>query len=145
MAIINRSALVRYSARQMYALVDDIDAYAEFLPWCKSSTVLSRDEDEVRATLELSRAGIHKTFSTCNRLQPGKMIEMRLLEGPFKHLEGFWRFERLGDEACKVSLDLEFEFSNKILEVTLGPVFNQIANSLVDAFCERAVVSYGRP
>jgi len=145
MAIINRSALVRYSASQMFALVDDIQAYPEFLPWCKTATELSRDEDEVRATLELSRAGIHKTFSTCNRLQPGKMIEMRLLEGPFRHLEGFWRFERLGDEACKVSLDLEFEFSNKILEVTLGPVFNQIANSLVDAFCERAVTSYGRP
>jgi len=145
MAIINRSALVRYSASQMFALVDDIKAYPEFLPWCKTATELSRDEDEVRAVLELSRAGIHKTFSTCNRLQPGKMIEMRLLEGPFKQLEGFWRFERLGDEACKVSLDLEFEFSNKILEVTLGPIFNQIANSLVDAFCERAVTSYGRP
>ncbi len=145
MTIINRSALVRYSASQMYALVDDIDAYPEFLPWCKSSTVLSRDEDEVRATLELSRAGIHKTFSTCNRLQAGKMIEMRLIEGPFKRLEGFWRFEPLGEEACKVSLDLEFEFSSRILDVTLGPVFNQIANSLVDAFCERATVNYGRP
>jgi len=145
MAIINRSALVRYSASQMFALVDDIDAYPDFLPWCKSSTVLSRDEDEVQATLELSRGGIHKTFTTCNRLQQGKMIEMRLVEGPFQHLEGFWRFERLGEDACKVSLDLEFEFSNRILEVTLGPIFNQIANSLVDAFCERAVMNYGRP
>jgi len=145
MAIINKSALVRYSASQMYELVDDIDAYPEFLPWCKNATVLSRDEDEVHATLALSRGGIHKTFTTCNRLQKGKMIEMRLVDGPFQHLEGFWRFEKLGEGACKVSLDLEFEFSNRLLDVTLGPIFNQIANSLVDAFCERAVNSYGRP
>ncbi len=145
MAIINRSALVRYSASQMFVLVDDIEAYPEFLPWCKSTAVLSRNEDEVRATLELARGGIHKTFSTCNRLQHGKMIEMRLIEGPFKHLEGFWRFEGLGDAACKVSLDLEFEFSSRILDVTLGPIFSQIANSLVDSFCERAAVNYGRP
>jgi len=136
---------VRYSASQMFVLVDDIEAYPEFLPWCKSTTVLSRNEDEVRATLELARGGIHKTFSTCNRLQHGKMIEMRLIEGPFKHLEGFWRFEGLGDAACKVSLDLEFEFSSRILDVTLGPIFSQIANSLVDSFCERAAVNYGRP
>lgn len=145
MAIINRSALVRYSASQMFALVDDIEAYPEFLPWCKNATVLSRDEDEVRATLELSRAGIHKSFTTCNRLQKGKMIEIRLIEGPFQHLEGFWRFETLSEEACKISLDMEFEFSSRILELTLGPIFGQITNSLVDAFCERAVNRYGRP
>jgi len=145
MAIINRSALVRYSASQMFTLVDDIEAYPEFLPWCKSATVLSRDEDEVHATLELSRAGIHKSFTTCNRLQKGKMIEMRLVEGPFRHLEGFWRFDKLSEQACKISLDMEFEFTSRILEVTLGPVFNQITNSLVDAFCERAVNRYGRP
>ena len=143
MANINRSALVPYSAAEMYALVDDIDAYQSFLPWCKSSRVLSRDEDVVRGSLELSKAGIEKAFTTCNRVQKNKMIEMRLEEGPFHHLEGFWRFDALDESACKISLLLEFEFSSKILDLTVGPVFNQIANSLVDAFCKRAIEVYG--
>jgi len=143
MANIDRSALVPYSAAEMYALVDDIDAYQRFLPWCKTSQVLSRDEDVVRGSLELSKGGIEKAFTTCNRVQKDKMIEMRLEEGPFHHLEGFWRFDALDEQACKISLLMEFEFSSKILSLTVGPVFNQIANSLVDAFCKRAVEVYG--
>ena len=143
MKTINRHALVPYSAAEMYALVDDIDAYQSFLPWCKSSRVLSRDDDTVRGSIELSKGGIEKAFTTCNRLQRDKMIEMRLEEGPFHHLEGFWRFDALDEQACKISLLLEFEFSSKILDLTVGPVFNQIANSLVDAFCKRAIEVYG--
>jgi len=143
MANIDRSALVPYSAAEMYALVDDIDAYQSFLPWCKTSRILSRDEDVVRGSLELSKAGIEKSFTTCNRVQKNKMIEMRLEEGPFHHLEGFWRFDALDEQACKISLLMEFEFSSKILALTVGPVFNQVANSLVDAFCKRAVEVYG--
>jgi len=143
MANVDRSALVPYSAAEMYALVDDIDAYQRFLPWCKTSRVLSRDEDVVRGSLELSKGGIEKAFTTCNRVQKNKMIEMRLEEGPFHHLEGFWRFDALDEQACKISLLMEFEFSSKILGLTVGPVFNQIANSLVDAFCKRAVEVYG--
>jgi len=143
MKTINRHALVPYSAAEMYALVDDIDAYQTFLPWCKSSKVLSRDDDVVRGSIQLNKAGIDKTFVTCNRVQKNKMIEMRLEEGPFHHLEGFWRFDALDESACKVSLVLEFEFSSKILGLTVGPVFNQIANSLVDAFVTRAADVYG--
>ncbi len=143
MANIDRSALVPYSAAEMYALVDDIDAYQSFLPWCKTSRVLSRDEHVVRGSLELSKAGIEKSFTTCNRVQKNKMIEMRLEEGPFHHLEGFWRFDALDEQACKISLLMEFEFSSKILGLTVGPVFNQIANSLVEAFCKRATEVYG--
>jgi ribosome-associated toxin RatA of RatAB toxin-antitoxin module len=143
MKTINRHALVQYSAAEMYALVDDIDAYQTFLPWCKSSKVLSRDEDVVRGSIQLNKGGIDKTFVTCNRVKKNKMIEMRLEEGPFHHLEGFWRFDALDESACKVSLVLEFEFSNKILSLTVGPVFNQIANSLVDAFVTRAADVYG--
>jgi ribosome-associated toxin RatA of RatAB toxin-antitoxin module len=128
----------------MFALVDDIDRYPEFLPWCESAEVLSRNEDEVRATLNLSKGGVHKSFSTLNRRQPDKIIEMRLLEGPFKHLEGFWRFESLGEKACKVSLDLDFEFKNRMVGLVVGPVFNPVANSLVDAFCKRADDLYGK-
>jgi ribosome-associated toxin RatA of RatAB toxin-antitoxin module len=127
----------------MFALVDGIEAYPEFLPWCKSTRILSRSEDEVRATIELSKGGVEKAFTTCNRNQKNKMIEMRLIEGPFKRLEGFWRFDALGDDGCKVSLDLEFEFASRILGMVVGPVFSQIANSLVDAFQQRAVDVYG--
>lgn len=144
MTVISRSALVSFSAENMFDLVDNIETYPAFLPWCKSTTIHNRDADEVRASIELSKAGIHKTFSTVNRTQRGKIIEMRLLEGPFKHLEGFWRFETLSDTASKVSLDIEFEFSSKLLDMTVGPVFGQICNSLVDAFVKRAQELYGR-
>jgi len=143
MANVNRSALVSYSAAEMFALVNDIDSYQKFLPWCKSSKVLSSDEDLVRGSLELSKGGLNKAFTTSNRIQKNKMIEIRLEEGPFHHLEGFWRFDVLDETSCKISLLLEFEFSSKILGLTVGPVFNQIANSLIDAFCKRATEVYG--
>ena len=127
----------------MYALVENIETYPHFLPWCKRASILYRDTDEVRATIYLSKRGIDASFTTRNRLQQHKMIEMRLMEGPFHHLQGFWRFETLGDSACRVSLDIDFEISNLILRITLGPLFNQITNSLVDAFVRRARQVYG--
>lgn len=144
MTVISRSALVPYGADKMYALVDDIPSYPRFLPWCRSAEEVSRSVDEVEASLELAKGGVQKSFTTRNRLQKNKMIEMRLVEGPFKHLEGFWRFDALDENACKVSLDIEFEFSSRILSVTLGPVFAQITNSLIDAFLKRAQDLYGR-
>ena len=144
MTIINKSALVPYSNAEMFALVDDVERYPEFLPWCRVTEVMSRDADEVRASIGIAHGALNKTFSTCNRLQRDKMIEMRLIEGPFKHLQGFWRFDALGEQACKVSLDLEFEFASKLIGLAIGPVFSQIANSLVDAFCKRATEVYGK-
>jgi ribosome-associated toxin RatA of RatAB toxin-antitoxin module len=144
MSSINRSALVPYSSAEMFALVDDIAAYPDFLPGCRRAEVLSRSDDEVRATIELAKGGVEKAFTTCNRIQRNKMIEVRLVEGPFKHLNGFWRFDPLGEHGCKVSLDLEFEFASRVLGLVVGPVFNQIANSLVDSFMKRAVEVYGR-
>jgi ribosome-associated toxin RatA of RatAB toxin-antitoxin module len=143
-ATVKKSALVLYSAAEMYALVGDIEAYPRFLPWCRSSRVLSSNDDEVRATIEMVKGGIHKSFTTCNRMQRHKMIDIRLLEGPFKRLEGYWRFEPLRADASKVSLDMEFEFANHLLRMAVEPVFKQIANSLVDAFCKRAVDLYGK-
>lgn len=140
---IHKNALVAYSAAQMYALVNDVEAYQHFLPWCSGSKVLSASEDEVRARVDIRHGALNKSFTTCNRLQADKMIEMRLVEGPFRHLQGFWRFDVLGEQACKVSLDLEFEFSNRLVGMALGPVFSQIANSLVDAFSKRAKEVYG--
>jgi len=128
----------------MYKLVDDIDSYAEFLPWCRSTNVISRDENEVKASIEIARGALNKSFTTLNRLQRNKMIEMRLVEGPFKHLEGFWRFDPLKDNsASKISLDLDFEFESRLVAFAVGPVFNQIANTMVDAFCKRAIEVYG--
>ncbi|HHH43175.1 MAG TPA: type II toxin-antitoxin system RatA family toxin [Gammaproteobacteria bacterium] len=144
MTSISKSALVPYTPAQMFALVDDIETYPEFLPWCSGARVLSRTDDEVRATIELSKGGVEKAFTTCNRNQKDKMIEMRLVEGPFKHLEGFWRFDALGDQGCKVSFDVEFEFASRMLDLVVGPVFSQIANSLVDSFHKRAVEVYGK-
>ncbi len=144
MATVHKSALVLYSAADMFALVNDVESYPKFLPWCRSARVFSRHPDEIMATIQMVKGAIDKTFTTCNRIQQNKMIEMRLLDGPFRHLEGFWRFEVLRHDACKVSLDMEFEFSNKVLRIAVGPVFNQIVNSLVDAFCKRAVEVYGK-
>ena len=144
MTTINKSALVPYTSQEMYRLVRDIEAYPEFLPWCRQAKILSEDQDEVRATLWLSKGGVDKSFNTSNRHQSNKMIEIRLVEGPFRHLQGFWRFDTLGDAGCKVSLDIEFEFASRMLSMVVGPVFNQIANSLVDSFQKRAVEVYGK-
>ncbi len=143
MPLVSRSALVPYSAAQMYALVDDIERYPEFLPWCRSAHERMRSADEVHGTLEMQRGPLQHAFTTHNRLQQGKMIEMRLVDGPFRHLEGFWRFTELGDHATRVSLDLEYEFSSRLLQIAIGPVFAQIANTLVDAFCVRAKELHG--
>ncbi len=144
MTSINKSVLVPYSPAEMFALVDAIETYPEFLPWCRATQVLERTEDEVRATIALSKGGVDKSFTTCNRNQGHKMIEMRLIEGPFQRLEGFWRFDALGDDGCKVSLDLEFEFASRVLDLVVGPVFSQVANSLIDSFQQRAVAVYGK-
>ena len=144
MTIISRQAIVPYTALQMYLLVDDIAAYPSFLPWCDAAHIIERTPDEVKATLVLVKGSIRKSFTTCNRLQSGKMIEIRLVSGPFKHLEGFWRFDDLGEKSCKVSLDLEFEFSNRLIAMALGSIFNQIAETFVQAFTKRAQDVYGK-
>lgn len=145
MSTVSRSALVPYAPARMYALVNDVASYPEFLPWCAASEVLEEKPGMMLARLHLSWGGMRKTFTTRNRLQPGKMIEIRLVDGPFHHLEGFWRFIPLGDdgEACKVALDLEFDFSTPLMAVAFGPVFTQIANTFVDSFTRRARQVYG--
>ena len=140
---IQKSALVPYTTAQMFALVDDINSYADFLPWCSRSQVTARVIDIVEAELTISYGQLNKTFKTRNINTPENHIEMQLVEGPFKHLNGRWEFVMLGNEGCKVALNMSFEFSNKLLDMTVGPVFSQIANSLVDAFTERAGKVYG--
>ncbi len=140
----SRSALVIYSPAQMYALVNDIAAYPQFLPWCKGSEILKSTEAEISAALEVKKGILHHQFSTRNTLTPDAAIDMHLIDGPFKQLEGHWQFGMIGDnQGCRVSLDMDFEFSNQLLSSTLSPVFSQITGSMVDAFCQRAQVIYG--
>ncbi|MCP1676017.1 ribosome-associated toxin RatA of RatAB toxin-antitoxin module [Natronocella acetinitrilica] len=143
MAHISRSALVAHTAGRMFELVHDVDQYKYFLPWCSDSGVLSDTGDERKAFVTISKGGISKSFTTLNRAQHGKMLEIRLVEGPFKRLDGYWRFQPLGDDASKVSLDLEFEFSNSLVRMAFGRVFEQLANRLVDSFVQRADQVYG--
>jgi len=140
---IAKSALVPYHASQMYQLVDDIPAYTEFLPWCHSAEEVARSANQVEARLDIAYSGFHKSFTTRNRLLHCSQIEIELVEGPFKHLQGVWRFEQLGDAGSRISLDLSFEFSSSLLGMTFGPVFNKIASNLMDAFIKRAKQKYG--
>ena len=144
MEIIDRSALLPYSTDEMFALVSDINAYPQFLPWCNDAQILSQEDDELSARIAFSVKGVSKSFTTRNRLQPGAEITMKLVEGPFSRLEGRWRFEPLGEAGSKISLFLEYDFSSKMVSFAVGPVFNKIANTLVDAFQKRAVEVYGK-
>ena len=143
MDVVDRSALVHYSNDEMFALVSDIEAYPQFLPWCSGARVLSREQDEMIASIGFAVSGVSKSFTTRNRLKPGREISMQLVEGPFSQLEGRWRFIPLGDAGSKISLILEYDFSSKMVSLAVGPVFNKIANTLVDAFQKRAFEVYG--
>lgn len=144
MPAIKREAVVPFTQEQMYALVDCVHDYSEFVPWCVKSEELSRTDDEVHGKLTFASSGIQKSFSTLNRLQPHKMIELRLVDGPFKQLEGFWIFEVLGENESRITLDLEFEFSSRILAMMFGPVFEQVTSTLVNAFTKRAEEVYAK-
>lgn len=122
----------------MYALVNDVSAYPEFLPWCRASRVIDSSASHMRASLELARGGVARWFTTSNRLVPGRSIAIELESGPFKALAGTWTFEPIGAEGCKVSLDMAFEFEGMLLDLTLGPVLTDIFGSLLDAFVARA-------
>ena len=145
MTTISRNSLVLYTPEQMYDLVNDIESYPDFLPWCDSSQIISKTDDEVCASLDLSKGGLRHQFSTRNKIVPGKSIDITLLDGPFKHLEGHWQFTPIGNnQGCRVQLDMDFEFSNRLVSMALGPVFTQISGSLVAAFCTRADEIYGK-
>lgn len=140
---ISRTALLPYSALQMYNLVNDVAAYPEFLPWCGGAEVISETESEMVAKVTIAKAGLRQTFETKNHLVVGERIEMHLLEGPFKHLKGEWIFKPLDVDACKIQFEVEFEVSNGVLKMAIGTVFEHISSTLVDSFCERAKIIYG--
>ena len=140
---VSRSALVPYSASEMFALVADVEKYPGFIPWCRAARVRAPGEDSVEASLEIGRGPIRKTFTTRNVMTPNSRIDIGLVDGPFKHLQGCWQFMSLDGAGSRIALNLEFELSNALLRRTLGPLFSEITNSMVDAFCRRAKELYG--
>lgn len=138
MARIKKSVLVSYSAQQMFDLVDDVERYSEFLPWCSGTEVLSRDSRITRATIKINYHHIKQSFTTENVKNPPNDVVIKLVQGPFKHLDGYWQFNPIGEQGCKIELDLHYDFSNKILEKLFGPIFHHVANTFVDAFVKRA-------
>ena len=140
---IQRSALLPYPAQALYDLVNDVEHYPDFLPWCSSVELIEKSDVLMRASLGVAKAGLSQHFVTRNTLVPGQSIEMNLEEGPFKQLHGLWVFKPLGEKACKISLDMTFDYAGPLVKATLGPLFNQAANTLVDAFCQLAKQLYG--
>jgi len=135
---INRSALVWHSRERMSALVNDVLSYPEFLPWCSSAIILEHHDDYMLACIEVQKGGIKQSFTTRNDLSVDGKIRMDLVDGPFSRLEGVWDFIPLKDNACKVKLTLDFSLKRNFTKMAFGAIFNQAANSMVDAFCERA-------
>lgn len=135
---IDKSALVMHSAERMFHLVNDIARYPEFLPWCAGAEVHHAGDEEVMASLDVAKGGVRHRLTTRNRLLVPQAIEMSLVDGPFSNLTGRWHFRELDDNACKVILTLEFEFSGTLSRMTFGSIFSQAANTMVDAFCRRA-------
>ena len=137
--LIERSALVPYSALQMYDLVNDIESFPEFMDGCLGASILQQGEDFIEARLDLRKGKLEQSFATRNQLTVGERIDMQLSQGEaFKTLTGSWVFNNLGDAGCKVSLHLEFEFKNKLIALAAEPFFEKIANQLVDTICQRA-------
>jgi ribosome-associated toxin RatA of RatAB toxin-antitoxin module len=140
---IARSAIVEHSAREMYALVDDIESYPRFMPWCTSAKVEERTPEGVRATLTVGIRGLRQSFTTQNLNHAGESIEVRLVKGPFRRFAGNWRFTPLSSEACRIEFGLEYELAGALAKM-LGPLFDRIADTMVDAFTRRAAELYGK-
>jgi ribosome-associated toxin RatA of RatAB toxin-antitoxin module len=143
MPLVQKSALVAHSAAEMFALVDDVERYPQFLPWCGSTRLLARDDLTTVATIEISYRGIRQSFTTSNTKKGTGSMHISLQEGPFKELEGEWQFTALGREGCKVALRLDYSFDNAVLEAAVGPVFGYIANTMIERFVARADTLYG--
>lgn len=148
MKTVQKSVLIWYSAAEMFALVTDIASYPHFLPWCDQAQVLEQDENGMKARIGLAFAGLKQSFTTRNTHEKDRKVCLKLVEGPFSKLEGQWDFIPVGkdgDRACKIELNLRYDFDNAALAALVGPVFDKIAGTLVDAFVKRAAKVYGEP
>lgn len=143
MALVEKSVLIEYSAGQMFGLVDRVEDYPQFLPWCGSTELKFRDDKKTVATLHINYHSVKSHFTTENDKEIPTWMNIRLVDGPFRRLEGRWQFRPLAENACKIEFTLSYEFSSKLFEKIIGPVFNHIANTFVDAFVKRAAQVYG--
>ncbi|WP_427834708.1 type II toxin-antitoxin system RatA family toxin [Actinobacillus pleuropneumoniae] len=143
MPIVNQSSLVPYSAEQMYQLVNDYEKYPQFLSGCIGAKTISRGNNELEAELQIQKLGISQSFSTHNKMLPNERIEMKLVNGPFRQLQGAWNFQLFDEQSCKISLYLEFEFSNPVVGMVFGKIFNELTLKMVNAFKQRAKEVYG--
>jgi len=146
MKTVHKSVLIWYSPQEMFALVTDVPRYPEFLPWCDRSAVLAEDAEGMTAEVGIAFGGIHQSFTTRNSHHAPDSVDVKLIKGPFSQLDGQWRFSRVGDgtqRACKIDLTLNYGFSSATLSALVGPVFDKIAATLVDAFVKRAEQVYG--
>jgi ribosome-associated toxin RatA of RatAB toxin-antitoxin module len=139
---VKRSVLVPHAAEQMFALVDDVERYPQFLPWCAAAKVLERREGGKTARIDIDFHGVKAFFTTDNANFPPERIVITLNDGPFKHLHGEWRFRSLAEDACKVEFELAYEFATGLIETIVGPVFHHIASTFIDAFVRRAEQLY---
>lgn len=135
---VTRSALVPHSAKQMFDVVNDVARYAEFLPWCVHSEVIEDANNIMVAQLVIARGGLKHSFTTKNTHLQAESIQMELVKGPFSKLSGLWQFTQLGSDGCRLEMDLSFGFDNRVMNMTLAGVFSSAADTMVDAFCERA-------
>jgi ribosome-associated toxin RatA of RatAB toxin-antitoxin module len=143
MPSVRRSVLVPYGAPTMFALVEQVESYPQFLPWCGGAEVLERGDDRMVATLRIDFRGLKQSFTTENLHEPDRSIRMRLRDGPFSQLDGCWTFAPLREDACKVEFSLDYAFAGALLSRALAPVFDQIAASFVEAFVRRAEALHG--
>ena len=140
---ISRSLDVPYAAPDMFSLVADIERYPRFLPWCRSATVHDRTPTVVTASLEIARGPFSKSFTTRNRMLDPERIDIELVDGPFSRLDGHWSFDAMAARSCKIGFEVRFEISNRMIARVLTPLFEEIARTMVDAFCQRARQVYG--
>ncbi len=140
---ISKSAIVPYTCEQMFTLVNQVEKYPDFLNWCSGAFILNQTDEQIKASVKINKGAFNQSFTTLNRVYPFEKINMQLEDGPFSHLSGDWLFVPLGEDACKVSLELQFSFASKIMDMAISPVFTSIANSQLDAFVTRAKSTYG--
>ncbi|MGA7984259.1 MAG: type II toxin-antitoxin system RatA family toxin [Burkholderiales bacterium] len=140
----SRSAIVEHSAAAVYSLVDDIESYPEFLPWCRDAKVLEREPGRAVAMLTVGMQGVRQSVTTENANRPGEGIDLRLVEGPFRRFSAIWRFTALEEHAARIEFSMEYEFANKVLAKVLEPLFDRIADTMVTAFSRRADQLYGK-
>ena len=143
--MVKKSVLIERSSQQMFDLVDRVEDYPQFLPWCSETHCQFRDDQKTVATLHINYRRVSSHFTTENDKESPQWMRIHLVDGPFRRLEGLWRFKPLADYACKIEFQLSYEFSSKMLEKVIGPVFSQIANTFVDAFVKRANEVHGLP